>query len=246
MSHIPDHFTTKAKEKRREAREEKHKELEKKGRWRNKKLLTLHCVCTSKLFFLSIANLKSCILTLGKKASPVFKLYAKICLSVVFNDEQKMTGLHAVQAYFGQAKACLCSCCCSCHLWFYDKGRLGRRPISSSLLEFHVALSRAKIFACPKKTPALQASLHSVWSFQQHFSTKSLEFPLSLDFLKVLYFFPGWFCHCIGLFIPVWWEIHWSKILPVTSWQFANRTVSDTSRQSRHSICQSFFSPVNL
>ena len=151
MSHIPDHFTTKAKEKRREAREEKHKELEKKGRWRNKKLLTLHCVCTSKLFFLSIANLKSCILTLGKKASPVFKLYAKICLSVVFNDEQKMTGLHAVQAYFGQAKACLCSCRCSCHLWFYDKGRLGRRPISSSLLEFHVRYQEQKFSPAQRK-----------------------------------------------------------------------------------------------
>ena len=98
-----------------------------------------------------------------------------------------------------------------------------------------------------KFSPAQRKLLHcglvyTVYeAFNSIFSTKSLEFPLSLDFLKVLYFFPGWFCHFIGLFIPVWWEIHWSKILPVTSWQFANRTVSDTSRQSRHSICQSFF-----
>ena len=43
------------------------------------------------------------------------------------------------------------------------------------------------------------------------------------------------------LFIPVWREIHWSKILTLTSWQLTNRTVSDISRLSRHSICQSFF-----
>ena len=32
-----------------------------------------------------------------------------------------------------------------------------------------------------------------------------------------------------------------SRILPVTSWQLTNRTVSDISCPSRHSICQSFF-----
>ena len=57
----------------------------------------------------------------------------------------------------------------------------------------------------------------------------------SLDFLRVLYFFPGWLCHFKGLFIPVWREIHRSKILPVTSWQFTNRTVSSISFSSRHS-----------
>ena len=55
-----------------------------------------------------------------------------------------------------------------------------------------------------------------------------------LDFLRVLYFFPGWLCHFKGLFIPVWREIHRSKILPVTSWQFTNRTVSSISFSSRH------------
>ena len=49
-----------------------------------------------------------------------------------------------------------------------------------------------------------------------------------------------------GLFIPVWREIHWSKILTLTSWQLTNRTMSDISRLSRHSICQSFFSRMNL
>ena len=62
-----------------------------------------------------------------------------------------------------------------------------------------------------------------------------------LDFLKVLYFFPGWLCQFKGLFIPVWRKIHRSKILPVTTWQLTNRKVSDISRSSRHSICQSIF-----
>ena len=50
---------------------------------------------------------------------------------------------------------------------------------------------------------------------------------ISLDFLKVLYyFFPGWLCHFKGLFIPVWREIHRSKMLPLTSWQLTNRSFS--------------------
>ena len=63
-----------------------------------------------------------------------------------------------------------------------------------------------------------------------------------LDFIKGLYFFPGWLCNFKELFIPVWREIHRSKILPVTSWQLTNRTVSDISRRSRHSIVNLFFS----
>ena len=47
-----------------------------------------------------------------------------------------------------------------------------------------------------------------------------------IDFLKVFYFFSGWSCHFKRLFLPVWREIHLSKILPVTLWQFTNRTVS--------------------
>ena len=62
-----------------------------------------------------------------------------------------------------------------------------------------------------------------------------------IHFPKVLCFFPSWLCHFKGLFIPVWREILRSIILPVTSWQLTNRTVSDISRRSRHSICQSFF-----
>ena len=64
-----------------------------------------------------------------------------------------------------------------------------------------------------------------------------------LDFIKGLYFFPGWLCNFKELFIPVWREIHRSKILPVTSWQLTNRTVSDISRRSRHSIVNLFFFP---
>ena len=64
-----------------------------------------------------------------------------------------------------------------------------------------------------------------------------------LDFIKGLYFFLGWLCNFKELFIPVWREIHRSKILPVTSWQLTNRTVSDISRRSRHSIVNLFFFP---
>ena len=62
-----------------------------------------------------------------------------------------------------------------------------------------------------------------------------------LDLIKGLYFFPGWLCNFKELFIPGWREIHRSKILPVTSWQLTNRTVSDISRRSRHSIVNLFF-----
>ena len=60
-------------------------------------------------------------------------------------------------------------------------------------------------------------------------------------FLNVLYFSSDWLCHFKGLFIPVWRETHRTKILAVTSWQLTNRTVSDISRRSRHSVCQSLF-----
>ena len=49
---------------------------------------------------------------------------------------------------------------CSLHLWFYDSGRLRREeaPFPPLLGKFQQALSRAKTFARPKKTPALQAN----------------------------------------------------------------------------------------
>ena len=44
-----------------------------------------------------------------------------------FNFIKRLMGKPAGQVYFGQSKAaCLCSYCCSHHLWFYDRGRLGR------------------------------------------------------------------------------------------------------------------------
>ena len=66
-----------------------------------------------------------------------------------------------------------------------------------------------------------------------------------LDFIKGLYFFPSWLCNFKELFIPVWREIRRSKILPVTSWQFTKRTVTDISHRSRHSTCQ-LFSPCEF
>ena len=45
-------------------------------------------------------------------------------------------------------------------------------------------------------------------------------------FSKSPLFFSGWSCHFKRLFLPVWREIHLSKILPVTLWQFTDRTVS--------------------
>ena len=81
-----------------------------------------------------------------------------------------------MQAYFGWAKPCSCWHCCSRHLWFYDSGRSRRVEIVTlrvgakakegkgglapfpPLFGFNMALSRAKTFACPKKTPAMQAT----------------------------------------------------------------------------------------
>ena len=54
-------------------------------------------------------------------------------------------------------------------------------------------------------------------------------------------FFPGWLCNFKALFIPVWRLIHRAKIVLVTSWQLTNRTVSDISRRSRHSIMSIIF-----
>ena len=72
----------------------------------------------------------------------------------------------------------------------------------------------------------------------------------ALDFLKVLYqvfFFPG--CYAILKGFSYLLGVKFtglSNILPVTSWQLTNRTVSDISCRSRHSICQSFFFPHEI
>ena len=50
-------------------------------------------------------------------------------------------------------------------------------------------------------------------------------------------FFPGWLCHCKGLFIPVWHEIHRSKFY---SWHIDNwpigQWVINYLHHSQHSI----------
>ena len=61
--------------------------------------------------------------------------------------------------------------------------------------------------------PATWGGVREIWNGSMWWLTREL------DILKVLYFFPGWLCHFKGLFIPVWREIHRSKIPPVTSWQ---------------------------
>ena len=76
--------------------------------------------------------------------------------------------------------------------------------------------------------------LCSISKRNRPFASRLSKSPLS--------FFPVWLCHFKELFIPVWREVHRSKILPVTSWQLTNRTVSDNSRPFQHSICQFFFS----
>ena len=93
--------------------------------------------------------------------------------SSIFNSSQEK-----VQAYFGWAKPCSCSYCCSRHLWFYDSGsvrgrkkKMGDSPhFLFSSKSFNMALSRAKTFARPQKTPVLHAacigvfcSLHYTW-----------------------------------------------------------------------------------
>ena len=45
---------------------------------------------------------------------------------------------------------------------------------------------------------------------------------------KSLSFCPGWLCHFKGLFLPVWCEIHRSKIPLVMSLKLTSRRVSDT------------------
>ena len=45
---------------------------------------------------------------------------------------------------------------------------------------------------------------------------------------KSLLFCPGWLCHFKGLFLPVWCEIHRSKIPLVMSLKLTSRRVSDT------------------
>ena len=89
---------------------------------------------------------------------------------------------------------------------------------------------------CKMSTSGRRASLKKVFV---HRNEKRIW--TGIHFLKVLYFSPGWLCHFKGLFIPVSCEIRRSKVLPVTSWQLTNRTVSDISLRSRHGICQSFF-----
>ena len=65
-----------------------------------------------------------------------------------------------------------------------------------------------------------------------------------IDILKVLYIFPGWLCYFKGLFIPVWCEIHQLKFYMWhrDNWSIAQWLINLSCR-SRHSICQSFFSP---
>ena len=55
------------------------------------------------------------------------------------------------------------------------------------------------------------------------------------------FFFLRWLYHFKGRFIRVWREIHRSKILPVTSWQLTNRTVSDISRRADIAYVNHFF-----
>ena len=45
----------------------------------------------------------------------------------------------------------------------------------------------------------------------------------TIDFRTSFNFCPGWLCYFKWLFIPVWHEIHRSKISPVTSWQLTNK-----------------------
>ena len=111
----------------------------------------------------------------------------------------------------------------------WEKKRLGLftlETLTCPLLGNSYHFCRSKLFKFPTPIPKKAFNV----SFPATF--RKLEYNSFLDFLKVL--FP-W------LVMPVWSEIHRSKILPVTSWQLTNRTVSDISCRSQHSICQSFF-----
>ena len=111
------------------------------------------------------------------------------------SDGRNIIGLHIVVAaacsvgVFWAAKAYSSLYFFSYHLWFYDKGRLGDAPYPPLFWSFNMALSRAKTFACSKKTLALQASLHSVYMklWTAFFSKKSRgqSVPLSLSGLPI-------------------------------------------------------------
>ena len=115
--------------------------------------------------------------------------------SFLFSDGRNIIGLHIAVAaacsvgVFWAAKAYSSLYFFSYHLWFYDKGRLGDAPFPPLFWTFNMALSRAKTFACPKKTLALQASLHSVYMklWTAFFSKKSRGqwVPLSLSRLPI-------------------------------------------------------------
>lgn len=203
MSHyiIPAFLTILLQQKQRRKKKRKGRRNGKDGR-RREDDVTRNCLLYLYLkivLSLSIANLKSCILhcvTTGKKWSTVFKLYAKTCLYFFlffFSDGRNIIGLHITVAsacsvgVFWAVKAYSSLYFCSYHLWFYDKGRLGDASFLPLFWSFNMALSRAKTFACPKKTLALQASLHSVYMklWTAFFSKKSRGQWVPLSFSRL-------------------------------------------------------------
>ena len=96
-----------------------------------------------------------------------------------------------------------------------------------------------------KGTRSLVRTLkEKIWSCLGFISLLKNIFHMTIpgiDLLKVLYFFLVGhailkdFSYLFGA------KFTCRKILPVTSWQLTNRTVSDISRVSRHIIRQSFF-----
>ena len=122
---------------------------------------------------------------------------------------------------------------------------------SYNCLNFCYILESRPIFA---KVTAFQSwktnkQMTGPFGDNQPTPNESVRFGFAIwyvDFLEVLYFFSWLVMPFKGLVIPVWREIHRSKILPVTSWQLTNRTVSDISRHSRHNIMSIISLPARI
>ena len=104
-----------------------------------------------------------------------------------FNFIKRLMGKPAGQVYFGQSKAaCLYSYCCSHHLWFYDRGRLGR--VETAALQVDTRAKEGKgegggekkilffLFSLPAPSPfpltrPISSSLREVstWRFREQF-----------------------------------------------------------------------------
>ena len=110
-----------------------------------------------------------------------------------------------MQAYFGWAKPCSCSkYCCSRHLWFYDRGRLGRVEIVTLTVGARAKEGKGggggekkNLFSLPAPSPLpltrpISSSLREVstWRFREQIARSKktpalqvIQYPISTQML---------------------------------------------------------------